>query len=96
MKEPYFLEASLPQHVKKYMQENKVIDIEDMTIYLMKTHKEFKFKKKRNFMKSVEKAYKWESYKMAQETPANELIPQMKCKILQRIKNEKEKKILIL
>ncbi|KAL7648775.1 UNVERIFIED_CONTAM: hypothetical protein RMT77_000682 [Armadillidium vulgare] len=73
MKEPYFLEASLPQYVKKYMQENKVIDIEDMTIYLMKTFKEFKFKKKRNFMKSVEKAYKWESYKMAQETPTNEL-----------------------
>ncbi|KAL7648736.1 UNVERIFIED_CONTAM: hypothetical protein RMT77_000643 [Armadillidium vulgare] len=68
MKEPYFLDPALPQYVRKYMEENSAIDFEEMADYLMKNYQEFRSRKKKNFMKSVEKAYKWELYKRKQRT----------------------------
>lgn len=39
----------------QYMQDNKHIDVEDMTEYLIATYPEFRRKNKKAFMRSVEK-----------------------------------------
>lgn len=62
MKRPYFQERSLPARVEKFMNENKHVDLEDMTDYLINNYREFRGKNKKAFMKSVEKAYEWQLY----------------------------------
>ncbi|CAL4066073.1 unnamed protein product, partial [Meganyctiphanes norvegica] len=62
MKQPYFQERSLPYKVKEYMEKNKNVDVEDMTDYIMRNNREFCKKNRKNFVKSVQKAYEWELY----------------------------------
>lgn len=59
MKRPYFQERTLPARVEKFMNDNKHVDLDDMTDYLINNYREFRTKNKKTFMKSVEKAYQW-------------------------------------
>ncbi|XP_068215525.1 nuclear valosin-containing protein-like [Palaemon carinicauda] len=72
MKRPYLQEKSLLPRVASYVKENKDVDIEELTDYLMENYREFQHKIRHKFMTSVEKAYLWHIYNHPEDIPDSE------------------------
>ncbi|XP_064098111.1 nuclear valosin-containing protein-like [Macrobrachium nipponense] len=72
MKRPYLQEKSLLPRIASYVKENKNVDIDELTDYLMENFKEFHNKVRHKFMSSVEKAYLWHIYNNPDDIPDSE------------------------
>lgn len=69
MKRPYLQEKSLLPRIASYVKENKNVDIDELTDYLMENFREFQHKVRHKFMTSVEKAYLWHIYNNPEDMP---------------------------